>query len=83
MTYATVDLGNTTSKYGLFEEGELISFERGLNAEYLLLRVKKDAPDHLIVCSVTKSPEEVRTIFKSFPSTFVLSPNTKIPIKNA
>lgn len=81
-TYATIDLGNTFGKMGLFQNGKLIDFRKGLRVKTVLKELKKVKPNHTIISSVTKDRSELNNIFSEIDNLIILSPETPIPIKN-
>jgi type III pantothenate kinase len=78
---AVIDLGNTFGKLAFFDGLQLRSFERG-KVKTLLKSLNKVNLEKIIVCSVTKTKEELETLFSEFPSKHILTKNSKLPIKN-
>jgi type III pantothenate kinase len=79
---AAIDIGNTFTKIGFFEENQLLEVHRGLEfskiEELILLKKVKN----IIISSVTKSHLELEAIFcKITTHKLFLSPETPVPIK--
>lgn len=61
MRNLVIDIGNTTNKLAVFEDGNLLEFDRvaELNIAVLKHWVEKFAPKHAAICSVSKDPEDL------------------------
>lgn len=81
---AAIDIGNTTSKIGFFEDTSLIEFQKGLSISQLEELVELKNVKNLIISSVTRSFEELEQIFAEFRGIrIIMNPKTQIPlIKN-
>jgi type III pantothenate kinase len=82
MIFAAVDTGNTFSKYAFFEHDTLSYARKSLKSVTLIRELKKAAPSHIIVCSVTKNKTELIQAFKDFDQAIILSQDTSLPIIN-
>ena len=78
---AVIDLGNTYGKLAFFDGLKLQSFERG-KVKKLLKSLNKVKSGKNIVCSVTKSEDELNELFVEFSNRLILTKNTKLPIIN-
>ncbi|MFO8001205.1 MAG: type III pantothenate kinase [Marinilabilia sp.] len=81
----TIDQGNSSTKFGFFDKGELI-------ATYKLVFLDKNSlsdlrakyrPDNVIISSVTNETEELTNYFNNVPGQFVFfDQTTPLPLKN-
>jgi type III pantothenate kinase len=79
---SVIDFGNTYAKIGFFKDNQLIETYKGLTIDELLSLDSLKNVKNLIISSVTKSQEELNTIFKDLEiNKFFLNPNTALPIK--
>jgi type III pantothenate kinase len=76
-----IDLGNTFGKLALFEGLELSDFAKG-KVKTLIKTLNKVNPAKIMICSVTKSVEELEVLFAEFPSKMILTKESLIPISN-
>lgn len=80
---AGIDLGNTRGKIAFFDNNELLEVFIGLEIEDLKIKLKENSPEHLIICSVTRSPISLSEDFAFFENKIILNSETPIPIVNA
>jgi type III pantothenate kinase len=80
---AVIDLGNTFGKLAFFEGLELSSVTTGIKVAVMVERLKKLKPEHVLVCSVTKSVSELDSLFEAVPNAIVLTKDIPIPVINA
>jgi type III pantothenate kinase len=78
-----IDIGNTNTKVGLFENGNLLSVHKGLtNAE--LLKFCNNYADHLIITSsVTSDFQHVYNLLSNKERLTILDHSLKVPIQNS
>lgn len=79
---AAIDMGNTTSKMAIYEGNTPLVVERGLSVTRLKKVLAHHQPSQLIICSVTKTNEQLLEIFSEFKEKIIFSVNTPIPIRN-
>lgn len=79
---AAIDMGNTTSKIAFFRGNEEVAFYRGLSLAKLLKTLRSYHPNQLIICSVTKTNEQLLEIFSEFKEKNIFTSETSIPIQN-
>lgn len=76
-----VDYGNTYSKIGYFNGDSLISYFPKINAPNLINLLQSIDFEEIMVCSVSKSTEEINTELGIFGKKInILSPHTLLPI---
>lgn len=75
-------MGNTTSKIALYENNTEIRIERGLSVARLKRFIQTYMPEQLIICSVTRTNEQLSEIFSACKEKIIFSANTPIPIRN-
>jgi type III pantothenate kinase len=77
-----IDYGNTFSKIGYFDGSTLIEYLPKINSNEVLQKCKTFDIEHVMVCSVTKSAEEIMTDLSDLNKAIhILSPNTPLPIQ--
>jgi type III pantothenate kinase len=77
-----IDFGNTYSKIGYFEDSVLIEYFPKINSETVINFCKNIDFEQIMICSVTKSAEELRQEFAVLNKIVkILEPNTPIPIQ--
>lgn len=83
MRHLCVDMGNTFSKVGLFEDGKQIFFEARVLLPDLQNILQSTHFERVAVCSVKKNETEINTIFEPYaPKLFIFTATSKIPINN-
>jgi type III pantothenate kinase len=77
-----IDYGNTFAKIGYFEENNLIDYFPKIKVENLISYCQKLDFEAIMVCSVTKSNQEILHDFSVlYKKVFVLSAETSLPIE--
>jgi type III pantothenate kinase len=77
-----IDIGNTNTKVGLFENEVLVAVHKGLT-DTELLKFCNDLPDHLIITStVTADFQHVYNLLNNKERLRILDHSLKIPIQN-
>ncbi|MCA0365054.1 MAG: type III pantothenate kinase [Bacteroidetes bacterium] len=77
-----IDIGNTRTKVGYFEHGRLLNVQRIPAAERLFDFIRIAENDRIIISSVVKTTEELKSLFKNYPSVLFLNSESRLPIKN-
>lgn len=81
-----IDIGNTSTKIGLFSDNEIVSFSRidGHNVEDILREINNSKASHCILSSTVLLSDDFKECLKSNAGCFVhfLDYKTPIPIKN-
>ncbi|MBK6977193.1 MAG: type III pantothenate kinase [Cytophagaceae bacterium] len=77
-----IDIGNTRTKVGYFENGKLLNVQRIPAAEKLFDFLRIEDNDRIIISSVVKSIDELKLLFKNYPSVLFLNSDSLLPIKN-
>jgi type III pantothenate kinase len=76
-----IDVGNTFSKIGYFDGNKLIDYTPKIFSEKVIEHCKAIEFDQLMVCSVTKTFDELTKEFEVLKKTFhILTPHTPVPI---
>jgi type III pantothenate kinase len=76
-----IDFGNTFSKIGYFDKNQLIEYFPKIASENVVSHCKSLDYDKIMICSVTKSEEEIQAEFAPLQKSIsILSPNTALPI---
>ena len=79
---AAIDIGNTYTKIGFFEENQLLDVHRGLEFSKIEELILLNNVKSIIISSVTKSHLELETIFSKIAlNKLFLSSETPVPIK--
>jgi len=79
---AAIDIGNTYTKIGFFEENQLLDVHRGLEFSKIEELILLNSVKSIIISSVTKSHLELETIFSKIAlNKLFLSSETPVPIK--
>jgi type III pantothenate kinase len=76
-----VDSGNTYSKVGWFDNGQLIRYTTRLNFDEMITAVRQDLPENVLFSSVSYSIADFEKALGTQLNTFNLSPETPLPIK--
>ena len=79
-----IDIGNTSVKVGVFDDGEVV-FHTSYAPErtYLLLAdLKKYEVNHVALSTVTQVPSVIESGISSFKKVLIVSAQTAVPIKN-
>lgn len=80
---AAIDLGNTFSKIGFFQDDQLISFKDKLSLQELTTMINKKDIDQLIISSVGKSHQDLLNQIDPEIKVMFLNHLTSVPISNA
>lgn len=86
MRTLALDIGNTATKYGYFEDGRLVEMATGSTAEQLVEVVRQLKPEHVVVASVAAPTSEWAALLKPEVAGQVLEFNpatTALPLHNA
>jgi len=83
MTTLTIDIGNTLTKFAVFENGEMLDFQgvERLTAEHISDILNKFSLDGYIVSAVAKMPDFLHDLLKNV-TCVEFNHQTKIPIIN-
>ncbi len=77
-----IDLGNTFSKIGYFENEKLIEYFPKINSETVVHFCQNIDFEQIMICSVTKSVDELKKEFSVLNKIVkILEPTTSIPIQ--
>jgi type III pantothenate kinase len=77
-----IDFGNTSSKIGYFHDSNLIKYFPKIHSDKVIEHCLNLDFDNIMVCSVTKSAEEINKEFEIFNKPInILLADTPVPIK--
>ncbi|MGD1893654.1 MAG: type III pantothenate kinase [Cyclobacteriaceae bacterium] len=76
-----VDIGNSVTKAGWFEQDHLREFQPAVNTDQLVHRIRERPPDRIIVSSVSAYADELKAAVDS-TKFVVLGPETPLPFEN-
>ncbi len=77
-----VDIGNTTAKAGIFENGVMVEEKRQLSDRAIVRLVKQLKPDAAIIASVRKGVKKIVQEVESQTETIVLKHGIRLPFVN-
>jgi type III pantothenate kinase len=78
-----IDVGNSHTKAGLFENGQLIYFYETDSQKDLVAFTNQKRPAYVLICSVVKPPEVLRDLLANYTKkAFVLDYKLPLPIHN-
>ena len=77
-----VDIGNSVTKAGWFKQGNLLELQPSVDADELVIRVREQPPDRIIVSSVSAHTDKLRKAVVEPTKFIVLGPETPLPFEN-
>jgi type III pantothenate kinase len=77
-----IDIGNTNSKLGVFDQNELISVRQNISDRQLIKVIKKERPENVFIGSVRKGIGKIVGESSKNSNTLMFDWATPVPIKN-